>query len=348
MQLKRRRVQWDVETLISKIERGTVDIPRFQRGKVWNRKKRSEAIYSLLTIGLPDLILIEDRNGRLLLLDGLQRLSAVADFLNDEYRISLDQTLNHLDEELAQILEGKLFSELPQEVKNRLWGAELGAVIYSGVSQFEVAKEIFTRINYKPTPLAQQELLYVLTYDGEKSPLLRELGDELSPRRLKGFGILARILSDYTLLIEEGKVKEDLFKFSKYYEWLYNWLKRTFEKFSKPRLEELAYRAIEFINFLKGMNIDVVKSPYWSEVVAFLLWDLEKEQLPIEEYWEKEGLPKVEALRRDPRWLQHIPKRNKQKPATLFERFAIIADHFGVPVEKAPREGEREEVSNTP
>ena len=332
MQLKRRRVQWDVETLISKIERGTVDIPRFQRGKVWNRRKRSEAIYSLLTIGLPDLILIEDQNGRMLLLDGLQRLSAIADFIKDEYKISLDPTLNHIDEELAKTLEGKLFSELPQEVKNRLLGSELGAVVYSGVSQFEVAKEIFTRINYKPTPLGQQELLYVLTYDNEKSPLLKELGDELSPRRMKGFGILARIIADYTLLKEEQEIREDLFKFSKYYDWLYRWLKRAFETLSAEKVEELAYRAIEFINFLKGIGVDVVKSPYWGEVVAFLLWDLDRKEVPIEEYWEEEGLPKVEALRRNPRWLQHIPKRNKQKPDTLFERFEIIAEHFGVPV----------------
>ncbi len=326
MQLKRRRVQWDVETLLNRVKRGEIEVPRFQRGKVWNRKKKSEAIYSLLTIGLPDIVLIEEEGGKFLLLDGLQRLSAVSDYIEGEFKISLDDHLSHIDKGLVETLEGKRFEELPEEVKRELLGAELGAVVYSGVGDFEVAKEIFTRINYKPTPLSPQELLLVLTYDGEKTPLLKEYGDRLSLRRLKGFGILARVLAGYTLL-KEG-LKEEQFNFGRFYDWLYRWLKKTFQNLSVEDLENLLERVMEFTEYLKGIGVDVVKAPYWGEIVAFLLVDSEKKGLNPMEYWNKVGRQKVENLRKDPAWIKHVAVRNKQKPTTLRERFEIAAKYI--------------------
>ena len=328
MQLKRRRVQWDVETLLNKVKRGEIEVPRFQRGKVWNRKKRSEAIYSLLTIGLPDIVLIEGEGGKYLLLDGLQRISAVSDFIEGAFKIGLDDYLSHIDQSLVETLEGKKFEELPEEVKRELLGAELGAVVYSGVNDFEIAKEIFTRINYKPTPLNQQELLMVLTYDKEKTPLLKEFGDKLSPRRLKGFGILSRVIAGYTLL-REG-LKEEHFNFNRYYDWLYRWLRKAFRDLSVEKLESLLERAMEFIEYFKGIGVDVVKAPYWSDIVAFLLLDSERENLPPLEYWNRKGRQRVESLRKDPDWIKHVAERNKQKPATLRERFEIAAKYIPV------------------
>ena len=326
MALKRRRVQWDVETLLNKVKRGEIEVPRFQRGKVWNRKKQSEAIYSLLTIGLPDLVLVEDESGKYLLLDGLQRLSSIADFIGGEYRISLDSTLTHIDEELTQILEGKSFEELPNDWKRKVLSSELGAIVYTGVEGFEIAKEIFTRINYKPTPLNQQELLMVLTYDREKTPLLREYGDKLSNRRLKGFGILARVLAGYTLL--KGGLKEEYFNFKRYYEWLYRWLKETFNNLSVEELETILEKVLEFVELLRELGIDIVKSPYWSDVVAFLLLDSERKNLSPSEYWLAEGKNKVESLRKSPEWIKHMEVRNKQKPNTLRERMEIVSKFF--------------------
>ena len=167
MQLKRIRSSWDVETFLNKVRRGEIEVPRFQRGKVWSKKKKSEAIYSLLTIGLPDIILVEKSPGR--------------------YILPLDPKLGHIDKALEEELNNKRFEELSDELKSRLLGAELGALVYSGVEDFEIAKEIFTRINYKPTPLSPAELLFVLTYDREKTPLLKEVGDKLSPKDLKAF-----------------------------------------------------------------------------------------------------------------------------------------------------------------
>jgi len=333
MSVKRLRKLWDVETLLQKGERGYLRIPEFQRGKVWNIKKRSEAVYSLLTIGLPDLVFMEQGEG-LYLLDGLQRFYAISSFVKNEYAIRLDKTLSHIDEELAQTLEGKYFKDLPEEIKNNLLNAEIGAVIYTGVDSFEIAREIFTRINYKPTPLSQQELLYVLTFDGEKSLLLRELGEKLTPKGLKGFGILARLNADY-LLLEEG-MGESSFRFSKYYDWLYSQLVKVFKRWSVKEIEELTLGGMEFISLLKEEGIDVVKAPYWVEVVAFLLKEAKQSGLEPPEYWKEMGQERLKRLQQNPRWIKHLLQRNKQKPKALKERFEILNEVFAKAYSETP------------
>jgi len=333
MVLKKVRKLWDVETFLQKAEREYIKVPAFQRGKVWNIKKCSEAIYSLITIGLPDLVLLE-REGYLYLLDGLQRFRAIKDFINNEYPIKLDPNISHLMEDLAQTLEGKYFKDLPPELQNAILNAELGAVVYSGINHFEVAREIFTRINYKPTPLSQQELLYVLTFDGEKSLLLRELGEKLTPKGLKGFGILARLNADY-LLLEEG-IGESSFRFSKYYDWLYSQLVKVFKRWSVKEIEELTLGGMEFISLLKEEGIDVVKAPYWVEVVAFLLKEAKQSGLDPAEYWKEMGQERLKRLQQNPRWIKHLLQRNKQKPKALRERFEILNEVFSKAYSETP------------
>jgi len=326
MAIERVRKLWDIETLKGKVERGNIEIPEFQRGNVWSLKKKSEAVYSLLTIGLPDLILLDSGKGNYQILDGLQRLNAIIGFLNNEYRLKFDEKLNHTDRELYETLSGKLFKELPETFQSALLNAEIGAVIYSGVEDFEVAKEIFTRLNYRPTPLSRPELLYVLTFDREKSPLLKELGERLSKRRMKGFSLVARFLANYTLL-EEG-LKEENFKFSQYYDWLYKWLKRAFEKYDTALVQTLGELLLEFIGLLKEIGIDAVKAPYWIEFLTYLIREFQKSGLTIEEFFETAGREYLKAVQRNPDWIRNVAQKNRQKPKELFERFQILKEVF--------------------
>ena len=330
MAIERKRKQWDIESFLRKIERGTVAYPEFQRGKVWSVRKKSEAIYSLLTIGLPDLILLEREDGKYWVLDGLQRISSIEDFYKNEYPLKFDEKISHVDCKLKEALEGKKFSDLPEELKERFLNAEIGVVIYSNIDSFEVAKEIFTRINYRPTPLSSAELLYTLSFDKEKSLLLKELGDKLSKRRLKGFALLARILANLTLL-EEG-LKEEHFKFSQYYDWLYRWLVKTFERYPLEEIEKRAILSVELVKLLKTeAGIDVVKAPYWAEFVSFLLRELLKEN-PFgdnyEEFFRSKGLKYLKKVQTSPDWIRNISEKNKQKPKNLMERFFILEKVF--------------------
>jgi predicted house-cleaning noncanonical NTP pyrophosphatase (MazG superfamily) len=332
MKLERVRKQWDVETLITKVENGYIKVPEFQRGNVWNIKKKSEAIYSLLTIGLPEIVLLEEKSSYQLL-DGLQRYYAISEFINNEYKIRLDKKIDHINGELTETLEGKYFEELPEELQLEILNSEIGAVIYKNVDSFSVAKEIFTRINYKPTPLSQQELLYVLSYDKKKSPILRDWGEKINPRRFKGFGILARVLANYVViedLTENAPERwDELFKFKTYYDWLHEWLVEAFALLETEKLEKLAEETIELINLFKEeTGIDPTKAQYWLEPIAVMLKTKNGES--VEEYWYKIGKNKVQELRKDSEWMLNISQRSRQKPNVLRQRFEILFKYFPI------------------
>ena len=327
MSVERIRKIWDIETLKGKVERGNISVPEFQRGNVWNVKKKSEAIYSLLTIGLPDLILLDDGKGNYQILDGLQRLNAIIGYINNEYALKFDEKIGHIDKELYEKLAKKKFKELEPRLQNALLNSEIGTIIYSGVESFEIAKEIFTRLNYKPTPLSRPELLFVLTFDREKSPLLKELGEKISARRFKGFSLVARFLADYRL-IEEG-IREEHFKAGQYYDWLYRWLKRALETFDKERVQNLGELFLEFLRILKTEGgIDAAKATFWVEFLAFLVREFLKEQKTPEEFFQEKGKSYLRAVQTNPNWLKNIREKNNQKPKLLMERFKILEGIF--------------------
>lgn len=323
-----------METLITKVENNYIKVPEFQRGNVWNNTKKSEAIYSLLTIGLPELVLLEEK-GKYQLLDGLQRLTAIREFVFNEYRIRLDKKIDHFDEELANTLEGKYFSEIPEELQAEILNAEIGVVIYKNVESFSVAKEIFTRINYKPTPLSPQELLYVLSFDKEKSLIVRELGKVINPRRFKGFGILARVLANYTVIDELAVTSpqqwDEFFRFKTYYDWLYEWLVKALALLKVEDIERLGEETLELLNLFKAENIDPTKAQYWLEPLAFML--KVKGNKDIEDYWNSEGKYKIQQLQEDKKWLENISQRSRQKPNVLKQRFEILFKYFPLKVQ---------------
>ena len=59
--------------------------PEFQRDFIWSEDKQSKLIESvLMRIPLPVLYLAEDEQGRMIVVDGLQRLSTFQRFVNNE------------------------------------------------------------------------------------------------------------------------------------------------------------------------------------------------------------------------------------------------------------------------
>lgn len=66
---------WNFSTIVSFIESGAMKIPSFQRNYVWDRKRASKLIESLL-IGLPvpQVFLYEEKRNNFIVIDGQQRL----------------------------------------------------------------------------------------------------------------------------------------------------------------------------------------------------------------------------------------------------------------------------------
>src|SRR6186713_1711239 len=101
------------EDVVRRIEKGRFVLdPDFQRDFVWNDKKQSRLIESILMrIPLPVFYVAEDTQGRLIVVDGRQRLTTLQRFLSGELSLFLED---------RQELHGKTFNTLDVRLQNRV------------------------------------------------------------------------------------------------------------------------------------------------------------------------------------------------------------------------------------
>jgi len=95
---------FNILTLFSMIEKGKIYIPTFQRHHVWDVKKSSKLIESLL-IGLPvPQIFLYERGGRYSVIDGQQRLFTIYYFVKNRFpRMNKRSELKAIFDEHAKI-----------------------------------------------------------------------------------------------------------------------------------------------------------------------------------------------------------------------------------------------------
>lgn len=149
------------------IDRGMLDLmPAFQRKKVWDDRRKSLLIESLmLRIPIPAFYFDEDNNGKKTVIDGLQRLSAISGYMNNEFTLS---GLQYLQEECG----GRLFDELQQKYQTRIEDAQLTVNILDSRSPENVKFDIFRRVNTGGIPLNAQEIRNVMASDSTRKFLL--------------------------------------------------------------------------------------------------------------------------------------------------------------------------------
>ena len=177
--------------------------PDFQRSdNVWPIRTRSRLIESLLLrIPLPVFYMAADRNDNWKVVDGLQRLSTLRDFvLNKKLRLRGLEYLTQFD--------GNSFDDLPRPMQRRITETQLSCHIIEPGTPPEVMYNVFKRINTEGKPLVAQEIRHALN-PGPARELLRELAhsDEflqatkgtVSSRRMADRECVLRFLAFRTL-----------------------------------------------------------------------------------------------------------------------------------------------------
>src|SRR5438067_7490019 len=77
---------FNILTLFSFIESGAVKIPGFQRNYVWDIKRASKLIESLiLGLPVPQIFLYEEARNKFLVIDGQQRLMSIYYFIRQRF-----------------------------------------------------------------------------------------------------------------------------------------------------------------------------------------------------------------------------------------------------------------------
>ena len=203
---------WTVETIASQIERGNIDLnAKFQRRNAWNDTRRSKLIESLLLgVPVPEIVLAEDksRKNSFIVIDGKQRLLAIAGFLKPEKDIWDVPTLRGLRS--RSDLNGRKFSdffngEAEKQEATDILNSDIRCTVISNYSSSKVLYDIFYRLNTGSVPLSSQELRQVLNA-GEfadfliektnaKIPLHTVLKLEGPDARLRDAELLLRFIS---------------------------------------------------------------------------------------------------------------------------------------------------------
>jgi hypothetical protein len=154
-----------VHDVLRRIEKGSfVMNPDFQRDFIWTEDKQSKLIESvLMRIPLPVFYLAEDDEGRMVVVDGLQRLSTFRRFAVNDLQLKLpDQT----------DLNSKRFQDLSPKLQNRVEDCNLILYIIDAKVPERARLDIFERVN-SGAPLTRQQMRNSL-YMGDATRFLKD------------------------------------------------------------------------------------------------------------------------------------------------------------------------------
>src|SRR5690606_17777117 len=175
--IKVRTDKMPITLLSTMIDNGDIDMnPDFQRNLVWNNFQKSRLIESiLLRIPLPMFYFAEDFEGKLSVVDGLQRISTIKEFMDNKFPLKDLQYLN-------ESCNGRYFKDEGKkkglDTKYSRWFnlTTISANIIDPTSPYKVKYDIFRRINTGGRPLNNQEIRNCLTGQGLRDTLKEMVG----------------------------------------------------------------------------------------------------------------------------------------------------------------------------
>lgn len=145
--------------------------PDFQRDFVWKEDKQSKLIEScVMRIPLPVFYVAEAPDGRIIVVDGLQRLTTFSRYMDNKFK------LKDLTKDQSRIgsheLEGKYFRDLPIRLQERISDTQLTMYILDSKAPERAKLDIFERVNSGEI-LTRQQMRNAL-YTGPATAWLRQ------------------------------------------------------------------------------------------------------------------------------------------------------------------------------
>ncbi len=178
-----RPVTWSISyiyELISKFKELDLS-PDFQREFVWDYPRKSQLIESLLLgIPIPAFYFAQNKEGVFHVVDGLQRLTAIKEFLENRFNLRYMEYLKDFDGYWYAETDGedagvKKSKYLSRESQRTILGTQLHVNIIEAQSPLKLKYDVFRRLNVGGKPLNAQEIRNCLA-----EPHTRNLVNELA------------------------------------------------------------------------------------------------------------------------------------------------------------------------
>lgn len=177
----------------------SIFIPEFQRRYVWTKAQASRLIESLIIqCPIPVIYLSQERDERLSVIDGNQRLQSIRKFLNNEFELTGLTAYPELD--------GLRFDELDPRFQRHIHNRTLRCITIMKDTHPQVKFDGFERLNTGAVELSAQELRHGL-YHGRfvewvgqtaKNQQWRGLVRAGNNKRMKAEEFLVRFLAFHT------------------------------------------------------------------------------------------------------------------------------------------------------
>ncbi len=173
-----------LDLLLNRVENEEIDLmPDFQRkAGLWAPKQKSQLIESLiLRIPLPAFYFDGTDNDKWIVIDGLQRLTALKEFF-------IDKTLRLTGLEFLKDLEGLGCDDMPKVYLRRMKETQVICYIINPGAPINLKYNIFKRINTGGLHLEPQEIRHAL-YQGFATNYLKKLSDNDTFKRVTGYSV---------------------------------------------------------------------------------------------------------------------------------------------------------------
>lgn len=181
-------------SLIDQLENDEIDLqPDFQRvTDVWDNVKKSRLIESiLLGLPLPSFYFSENPvSQKLSIIDGLQRICAIRDFvLEKENPLKLEGL------QFLKNFEGFTFSQLARPEVKRIKSLKITMNTLRKGTPLDVKYIIFQRVNTAGVPLTPQEMRHALN-QGPAAIFIKELADMESFKKATNYSVESKRMQD--------------------------------------------------------------------------------------------------------------------------------------------------------
>ena len=237
--------KYSVYEYLRKVNRGMIVMnPDFQRNLVWKDEQKSQFIEStILQIPIPPFYLKRTEDNKYVIIDGLQRTSALMDFADNKFKLCGLKALSDLNGENFESLK-----KVDSAINTRFEDKQLYFYILQPTVPMSIVYDIFNRINTGGTKLERQEVRNCI-FIGKATRLLKQIAETpdfiraidhgISDKRMKAREAILRCIAFVILSIDtyQGSMDDFLEK-----------AMRKLNRYSDTEIQDLQNRVLDTFN----------------------------------------------------------------------------------------------------